>query len=36
VFDQARFVLAPYAASTAGAEKAAALALLKQLKSLAG
>jgi hypothetical protein len=36
VYDQALFVLAPYAASADGAEKAAATALLKQLKGLAG
>jgi hypothetical protein len=36
VYDQALFVLAPYAASADGAEKAAATALLKQVKALAG
>jgi len=35
VHDQARFVLEPYAAKAGGAERAAALALLKQLKALA-
>jgi hypothetical protein len=36
VHDQARFVLEPYAAKASGAERAAAQALLKQLKALAG
>ncbi len=34
VHDQARFVLEPYAQKAGGAERAAALALLKQLRAL--